>query len=427
MNYTQNEKIMSITEKTLVIGIDIGKEVQFARAFDYRGIELSKIQSFENTLEGFKIFEKWAKSVATEHRKNNIIVGLEPTGHYWFNLGEFLRNIGIRLVLVNPSHVKKCKELDDNSQTKNDRKDPKTIAKLVIDDRYSEPYIPEGIYSDLRIAMNMKEGLTRNLNIIRNKVDHWLDKYFPEFNNVFADWEGKAALISLTEFPTPDKVLSADVQRIVVTWKKEVKRGIGLNRAVRLVEAAKISIGITEGLKMAEKELRANLEQYALYIKQYEELEKEIEELALQIPGVKEMLTIKGVGIMTAAGFVSEIGDIKRFTHPNQIQKLAGLNLIEDSSGKHKGKTSISKRGRARLRALLFRVIMPLVSKNNEFKMLHEYYTSRKENPLKKKQSLILLCCKLIRIFFAIMNKRVEYDPQKLIKDIGFDILPRVA
>lgn len=427
MNYTQNEKIMSITEKTLVIGIDIGKEVQFARAFDYRGIELSKIQSFENTLEGFKIFEEWAKSVATEHRKDNIIVGLEPTGHYWFNLGEFIRNLGIRLVLVNPYHVKRSKELDDNSQTKNDLKDPKTIAKLVIDGRYSEPYIPEGIYSDLRIAMNMKEGLTRNLNIIRNKVDHWLDKYFPEFNNVFADWEGKTALISLTEFPTPDKVLSVDVQQIVKTWKKEVKRGIGFNRAVRLVESAKISVGITEGLKMAEKELKANLEQYELYIKQYEQLEKEIEELVLQIPGVEEMLTIKGVGIMTAAGFVSEIGDIKRFTHPSQIQKLAGLNLIEDSSGKHKGKTCISKRGRSRLRALLFRVIMPLVSKNNEFKILHEYYTNRKENPLKKKQSLILLCCKLIRIFFAIMNKKVEYNPQKLIKDTGFDILPRVA
>ena len=63
------------------------------------------------------------------------------------------------------------------------------------------------------------------------------------------------------------------------------------------------------------------------------------------------MLTIKGVGIITAAGFIAEVGDIKRFTHPSQIQKLAGLNLIENSSGKHKGKTSISKRGRARLRA----------------------------------------------------------------------------
>jgi len=427
MNYTQNEKIMSITEKTLVIGIDIAKEVQYARAFDYRGIELSKVQPFENTSQGFKVFEEWAKLVAKENQKNTIIVGLEPTGHYWFNLGSFLRNLGMKLVLVNPFHVKRSKELDDNSQTKNDLKDPKTIAKLVIDGRYSEPYIPEGIYSDLRIAMNMKESLSKNLNIIKNKVDHWLDKYFPEFNDVFADWEGKAALISLTEFPTPEKVLSTGVQQIFETWKKSVKRGLGLNRAVRLVEAAKISVGIEEGIRMAEKELTANLEQYNLYIKQYEQLEKEIEEMALQIPGVKEMLTIKGVGIMTAAGFVSEIGDIKRFTHPSQIQKLAGLNLIENSSGKHKGKTTISKRGRARLRALLFRVIMPLVSKNNEFKMLHEYYTSRKENPLKKKQSLILLCCKLIRIFFAMMNKQVEYNPQKLIKDTGFDLLAKVA
>ena len=379
------------------------------------------------TAEGFKIFEDWVNSVARVNEKSNIIVGVEPTGHYWFNLGCFLKNLGTRLVLVNPFHVKRSKELDDNSQTKNDRKDPKTIAKLVIDGRYYEPYIPEGIYSDLRIAMDMRESLNKNLNIIKNKVAHWLDKYFPEFYDVFADWEGKAALITLNEFSTPERILSLGVQQIVATWKKEVKRAVGFNRAVRLVEAANNSIGIREGLKMAEKELKANLEQYELYLKQYEELELEIEELAIQVPGVKEMLTIKGVGIITAAGFVAEVGDIKRFTHPNQIQKLAGLNLIENSSGKHKGKTSISKRGRSRLRSLLFRVIMPLVSKNDEFKMLHEYYTYRKDNPLKKKQSLILLCCKLIRILFAIMNKQVEYNPQKLIKDTGFALMSKVA
>jgi transposase len=427
MNYTQNEKIMSITERTLVIGIDIAKQFQYARAFDYRGIELSKVKPFENTAEGFKIFEEWAKSVAKENQKDNIIVGLEPTGHYWLTLGNFLKKLGIKLVLVNPFHVKRSKELDDNSQTKNDFKDPKTIAKLVIDGRYSEPYIPEGIYSDLRIAMGMRESLSKNLNIIKNKVDHWLDKYFPEFNDVFANWEGKAALISLTEFSTPEKVLSTGVQQIVATWKKEVKRAVGINRAVRLVEAAKISIGIKEGLRMAKKELEDNLEQYELYLKQNEQLEIEIDELALQVSGVKEMLSIKGVGLITAAGFIAEVGDIKRFTHPSQIQKLAGLNLIENSSGKHKGRTSISKRGRARLRALLFRVIMPLVSKNNEFKMLHEYYTNRKENPLKKKQSLILLCCKLIRIFFTLITKKVEYNPQKLIKDTGFTLLSKVA
>lgn len=419
MNYTQNEKIMSINERTLVIGIDIAKDVQYARAFDYRGIELGKVKSFENTSEGFMVFENWMKSLANQKQKNNMVVGLEPTGHYWFNLGHFLKELGVKLVLVNPYHVKRIKELDDNSQTKNDSKDPKTIAKLVIDGRYFEPYIPEGIYSDLRIAMDIREGLGKNLNKIKNKVTQWIDKYFPEFNDVFGDWEGKAALITLKEFPTPKKILSTSVQQIVVAWRIEVKRAVGFNRAVKLVEAAKISIGIKEGQRMAETELKVNLEQYDLYIRQLEQLELEIEELALSVPGAKEIVTIKGVGIITAAGFIAEVGDIKRFSHPSQIQKLAGLNLIENSSGKHKGKTSISKRGRSRLRALLFRVMMPLVAKNPEFKMLHEHYKNRKDNPLKKKQSLILLCCKLIRILYTIMTKQVEYNPQKLINDIS--------
>jgi len=427
MNYTQNEKIMSINEGTLVIGIDIAKDVQYARAFDYRGIELSKVVSFENTADGFEIFEKWIKTLAKEKKKSSIVVGMEPTGHYWFNLGHFLKDIKVRIVLVNPYHVKRCKELDDNSQTKNDSKDPKTIAKLVIDGRYSEPYIPEGIYSDLRIAMDMRESISKNLNKVKNKVTQWLDKYFPEYNDVFSDWEGKAGLISLREFPTPEKVLSTGADKIVETWRKDIKRAVGIKRATKLVEAAKTSIGIRTGLRMAEKELEANLEQYELYLRQQEELEIEIEEMALQVPGVKEMITIKGVGIITAAGFIAEVGDIKRFVHPSQIQKLAGLNLIENSSGKHKGRTSISKRGRSRLRALLFRVIMPVVAKNNEFKVLHEHYTSRKENPLKKKQSLILLCCKLIRVIFTIVNKQVEYNPQKLIKDTGFNLELKVA
>jgi transposase len=100
---------------------------------------------------------------------------MEPTGHYWLNLGHFLKDEGIRLVLVNPFHVKRSKELDDNSPTKNDRKDPRTIAKLVIDGRYSEPYIPEGIYIDLRIVMDIRDSINNSLIRIKNRVIKWLD------------------------------------------------------------------------------------------------------------------------------------------------------------------------------------------------------------------------------------------------------------
>jgi len=60
MNYTQNEKIAQVTEKTLVVGIDVGSESHYARAFDWRGYEYSKKAfQFSNTEAGFAEFKTW--------------------------------------------------------------------------------------------------------------------------------------------------------------------------------------------------------------------------------------------------------------------------------------------------------------------------------------------------------------------------------
>lgn len=96
------------------------------------------------------------------------------------------------------------------------------------------------------------------------------------------------------------------------------------------------------------------------------------------------MLTISSVAIVTLAGFLAEFGDLKGYDHGQQIIWLAGFNLKENGSGKKKGKSTITKRGRSRLRALLFRAVMPMVAKNVEFKELHQYFTTRSHNPLKK-------------------------------------------
>ena len=65
------------------------------------------------------------------------------------------------------------------------------------------------------------------------------------------------------------------------------------------------------------------------------------------------------------AGFLAEVGDLRRFESPRQIQKLAGLSLREHSSGKHKGQTTISKRGRSKQRAVLFNAVIPLIATNH--------------------------------------------------------------
>ena len=121
---------------------------------------------------------------------------------------------------------------------------------------------------------------------------------------------------------------------------------------------------------------------------------------------------------MTVAGLFAEIGDIRRFESPRQIQKLAGLAITENSSGKHKGPTEISRRGRSRLRAILFRAAIPLLAKNREFQLLHRYYTTRQNNPLQKIQSVIAICCKLLRVFYALATKDCAYSPEKMLADI---------
>ncbi|WP_040373733.1 IS110 family transposase, partial [Peribacillus psychrosaccharolyticus] len=137
------------------------------------------------------------------------------------------------------------------------------------------------------------------------------------------------------------------------------------------------------------------LDKYDLIQMKFEELDTKIDNLIEKVPGVQQMLTIKGVGRDTVAGFFAEVGDLQEYSHPRQIIKLAGLSLKENTSGKHKGQTRITKRGRKKLRALLFRVCMIMVAKNSAFKALHAYYTQRPDNPLKKMQSLIALCNKL--------------------------------
>jgi transposase len=418
MNSTQNQKITQITFTTLIVGVDIAKFKHVARAQDFRGVEFGKPIAFENSLEGFECFVSWFRKIMSEHGYKSVLVGMEPTGHYWLNLVHYLKEHQISCGVVNPLHVKKSKELDDNSPTKNDVKDAKVIAQLVKDGRYAVPNIPQGIYAELREAMKIRDHLSTDLRVVQGRVHNWLDRYFPEFLTVFKDWECKSAIQMLSLGMLPHELLSLSDEFLLGHLRLVAKRGAGIGRIHNLKSAANRSVGIKQGTDLAKMELQLLLAQYQLIQSKFDELDLKLDELIGQIPSVSQLLAIKGIGKDTVAGFIAEVGDIGNYHHPKQIIKLAGLNLQENTSGKHKGQTKITKRGRKKLRALLFRVIMPLVAKNKAFKALHEYYTKRPDNPLKKMQSLIALCNKLIRVLFGIMKKGHEFNEVKMLQDI---------
>ena len=418
MNYTQNQKISQVTETTLIVGVDIGSETNFARAFNWRGQELSKkVFRFNNSQEGFQSFLAYINTYTTIASAQQIIVGCEPTGHYWFNLARYLEENNIKLALVNPYHVKQIKELDDNSPKKTDLKDPKTIAKLVVDGRYSYPYLPEGIYADLREAVSSRERIVKELNAITNRIKRWLKIYFPEYLVVYKNFSAESGLTVLEMVPLPQDIVQLGPEGVNQLWRDKKLRAVGMKRALTLVEAAHNSIGLPGG-NCARMEIQLLLEDFRTKQSQLEMITEVLEEETLSVPYADKLLAIKGVGLITVAGFLAEVGDIRRFDSPKQIQKLAGLEVKENSSGKHRGRSSISKRGRKRLRKILFQVMLPMIQNNAEFGEIYQYFTTRQKNPLKGKQAIIAAGCKLIRVFYAILKHGVDYDPGKLRADM---------
>ena len=420
MKSTQNKKINQVKETTMVVGIDVGIVKHYFRAFNWRGIELTKKPiPFSNSMEGFTAFSAEVVRLMEQNGLEEAMVGFEPTGHYWFNLGQFLSGKNIKFVMVNPLHVNKTKELDDNSPSKNDCKDPRVIANLVREGRYFFTYMPTGVFAELRNASNRRFVLTEELIRTKNRLQKWIAVYFPEYKGIYTHIDAKGGMLVLKTAPTPEEIIKLGVDGVIQIWKEAKLRGNGHKKAMLIVNAASQSIGLTEGLEEARMEIQDLIEDYELQMKRLEKVNSLIENLCKQIKYVDKLLEIKGIGIITVAGFIAEVGDITRFDNAKELQKLAGLELVADSSGKHNGKTRISKRGRKRLRYLLVQAAVSVIGKNDEFRQIHEYYTTRKNNPLKKMQSLIAVACKLIRVFYVILTKGRSYDASKMLGDIS--------
>ena len=189
------------------------------------------------------MFKAWISDIKETHEKDKVVPGMEPTGHYWFNLGKYLQDNEMKPVLVNPHHVKKSKELDDNNPTKNDRKDPKVIAELLKEGQYMIPYLPEGVYADLRTASNMRFQIQSEITRIQNRISRWFNIYFPEYKTVYGKPDAVSGMMLLKQAPLPEDILTLGVEGVNQIWRDAKMRAVGKKRAQILIEAARHSVG----------------------------------------------------------------------------------------------------------------------------------------------------------------------------------------
>ena len=412
----QKQKVIAITTDTLVVGVDIAKNYQWARFVDFRGIEHDRALKFKNSRGGFETILARIREICKKENFAKAVVGMEPTGHYWKAFANWLeKQDGIKVVLVNPYATKQAKELDDNSQTKSDKKDALTIAKLVKDGRYFELYLPHDVYAELRGLSTTRTGLNKRKNALKNTITAVMDEYFPEYGEVFkCPLSGKASRHILKTCPFPKFILELGEDGVTEEIKKAVKKTVGRKKAAQLTKAAEESIGVDYGEEAAGLKLRLMLEELELLEKQTEELEGQMADALHQTDYADFLLSIKGIGIVTLAACLGELGGPTRFEDSRQMSRMAGYNLVEDSSGKNKSGTKISKRGRKNLRCVLYQMALTMVATNDEMKQLYHYLKTREKAPLRKMQALIVVSKKILALIHTLAKKKENYEPGKV-------------
>ena len=213
--FDKNGKLSFISDDMLILGCDVGSETHYMRAIDTRGRELSKSAfPFNNDSEGFQSAKEWAVKIAAEHNKSQIVLGLEPTGHYWFCLATWMISNGISVVQVNPYAVKQTKEVEDNSQLKDDRKDPKLIANLVKDGNFGMPYLPEELYAELRRLSMFRDQLNEDRIRTINRMHREMKIYFPEYKDALGKVDSAFSLELYAELAVTEKQINQQCQEV---------------------------------------------------------------------------------------------------------------------------------------------------------------------------------------------------------------------
>ena len=125
----------------------------------------------------------------------------------------------------------------------------------------------------------------------------------------------------------------------------------------------------------------------------------------------KNLLTIKGVGVITAAVIIAETFGFKLFTSCRQLTSYAGYDVVERLSGTSiKGKPHISKKGNGRIRAALYCPAIVAGNFSPRFKAIYSQINERRTN---KKIGQVALQRRLLVLMYSIWKSNTPYDEKR--------------
>lgn len=349
----------------ILIGIDIGKSNHTFCIFNQStGQEIVSPTNIENNQKGFDILLSKVKG----YTKEEMLFGMEDTGHYHFALLKTLLSKNYTVALINPVATDLTRKMQGGI-SKNDNLDSLTICDVISSNSRKKPYrvtkIDKFDLFEQRELTRHHHNLKEELNVYTNRLQKCIDIVFPEFNSLFSSKYGIVYMNILKTFGSAANIAKANIKTIKKCFEVKCRGKRITLTPEELKESAKNSIGIDSISEVIQ--IKHLILQIELINEQLDEIDKKIEEFSRQTNS--PILTIPGISHFSGTSILSEFGNISNYSNAKKLIKFAGVAPYEHQSSQYKAEhTSITKKGSKYLRKTLYQIITPVINNNGVFK-----------------------------------------------------------
>jgi len=400
------------SQDTLIIAVDIGKIRNCACFMSSSGKVLRRRFFFTNTIDGFNQLMRQTKFYQRREKLPHTLFGMEPSGYYWIHLYEHLTRCGKRAITVSPLAVNRNRETINVSRDKSDPKDAYNIADLMRQGKFYLPIYRDKEIRELKRFTKIYYRLVAQRSSLRCRLRGIVGYIFPELEHYFTDILAKSMMIILKNCPFPSEIRKMERSRFVFLLAKENPR-FSRKRAEEIYELACSSVGITGEEKSALFEIKFLLKELEDLKSNMDKVNAEVQNIVSGRDDYSLLITIPGVGPVTASSIIAEIGDITNFSSGKQLIKLAGLDLYGSESGiSIHSLRHITKRGRRTLRTVLYQAAIACIRLNKHLKACYLKLLANQPNKKKAKpKAIIAIACKLLRIIYRMLTEKKPFDP----------------
>lgn len=382
------------------VGIDISKYKHDFCIISNTGEVIVENSSFENNKKGFQFLLEQLKS----YDKSHVHIAFEATGHYSLNLELFLIDQEFSFMKINPLVIHQFLKARSLRRTKTDKADSLTVASYLM----SIPYKPNSsllyhTYS-LKSLCRTREHLIKERSKFAVLLTNELDKSFPELKPFFNNMISTTLLFILDKYKNASHIaLMKDYDSI-----RCISHGkFSYAKFAKLKALAKNTIGYHDD--NTDLLISTYVSLYNYFNDKIDPIDKQISTIIKELS--PSILSIPGIGEITAASILAEYGDISCFSSPAKMLAFAGLEPSIIQSGTLEFNGRMVKHGSGHLRYVLMNASLTLLKFNSTF---YDFYLKKRSEGKSHRVALSHVCKKLVRLIYALETKHVDYDPSLL-------------